>query len=60
MAHATTEQYRVPPVFAEAHACGFAGLPLAPNPDTLLDPATGRPVASEAYSHETSGRRSGC
>jgi hypothetical protein len=50
-AHA--ERYRAPDVFSEAHARGFAGFPLAPNPDTLLDSATGRPVAPEAYSHET-------
>jgi hypothetical protein len=53
MADAATEQYRIPTVFAEAHARGFAGLPLASNTDTLLDPATGRPVRPEAYSHET-------
>jgi hypothetical protein len=46
-------QYRIPAVFAEAHARGFAGLALAPNPDKLVDPATGQPVAPEAYSHET-------
>jgi len=51
MAHA--EQYRIPTVFSAAHAQGFAGFPLVPNPETLLDPASGRPVPPEAYSHET-------
>jgi hypothetical protein len=50
---ANTEQYRVPPVFVEAHARGFGGLPVTPNPDRLLDSASGQPVAPEAYSHET-------
>lgn len=49
----STEEYRIPDVFTTAHARGFRGLPLAPNPDKLLDPETGRPVAPEAYSHET-------
>ncbi len=50
---AQDDQYRVPAVFAEAHARGFAGLALAPNPDKLVDPVTGQPVAPEAYHHET-------
>jgi hypothetical protein len=45
--------YRIPAVFAAAHRAGFAGFPLVANPEILLDPATGRPVAPEAYSHET-------
>jgi hypothetical protein len=50
---ANTEQYRIPDVFVAAHARGFAGFPLLANPEVLLDSATGRPVAPEAYSHET-------
>jgi hypothetical protein len=50
---ANAERYRIPDVFREAHARGFAGFPLAPNPETLLDPASGRRVAPKAYSHET-------
>ncbi len=48
-----TESYRIPSVFQDAHARGFPGLRLVANPDKLLDPATGQPVAPEAYSHET-------
>ncbi|HEV8309344.1 MAG TPA: hypothetical protein VGW35_16925 [Methylomirabilota bacterium] len=50
---ANAELYRIPGVFTEAHRRGFPGLPLVPNPEELLDPATGRPVAPGAYSHET-------
>ena len=50
---ANSEPYRIPEVFVAAHARGFDGFPLVANPTTLLDPATGRPVAPEAYSHET-------
>jgi hypothetical protein len=46
-------RYRIPDVFTEAHARGFAGFGLAPNPDKLVDPVMGQPVAPEAYSHET-------
>ncbi len=49
---ADADRYRIPDVFEAAHAHGFAGLPLAANPDKLLD-GDGRPVAPEAYSHET-------
>jgi len=66
MAHTAAERYRIPQAFAEAHARGFAGLPLVPNADALLDPVTGRPVPPGAYSHETvreaieeAGRRHG-
>jgi hypothetical protein len=48
-----SEGYRIPEVFARAHARGFAGFPLSPNPEDLLDPVTGRPVRPEAYSHGT-------
>lgn len=47
-------RYQVPVVFEEAHARGFSGFTLAPNPEELLDP--GRPdrtLRSERYSHET-------
>ncbi|PYM63113.1 MAG: hypothetical protein DMD79_09370 [Candidatus Rokuibacteriota bacterium] len=47
------DDYRIPEVFVQAHARGFAGLPLAENPDTLTDPETGRPVAPADYSHST-------
>ena len=47
------DRYRIPEVFTEAHARGFGGLPLALNPETLADPATGRPMAPGAYSHAT-------
>jgi hypothetical protein len=46
-------RYRIPEIFIEAHARGFGGLPLAPNPDGLQDPQSGREVAPAAYSHET-------
>lgn len=48
-----TGPYRIPHVFVAAHARGFSGFPSLPNPETLFDPATGRPVSPEAYSHET-------
>ena len=47
------ESYRIPQVFTEAHERGFAGFPLAQNPEPLADPATGRRVSPGAYSHET-------
>ncbi|MGH7266666.1 MAG: hypothetical protein ACREMB_17725 [Candidatus Rokuibacteriota bacterium] len=50
---ATTEPYRIPDVFRSAHDRGFTGLGLASNPDELLDPGTGRPVAPESYSQAT-------
>jgi hypothetical protein len=45
--------YRIPEVFTQAHARGFAGLPRVDNPDGLIDPATERPVPPERYSHST-------
>jgi hypothetical protein len=50
---ASASTYRIPDVFTGAHAHGFPGFPLAANPETLLDPGTGRPVSPASYSHET-------
>ncbi len=50
---AADDGYRIPDIFTAAHARGFGSLSLVPNPETLYDPVTGRPVAAEAYSHET-------
>ncbi len=55
---AEQSRYQVPVVFEEAHARGFSGFTLAPNPEELLDP--GRPdrtLRPERYSHETVLRR---
>jgi hypothetical protein len=45
--------YRFPEVFDQARARGFEGFRLAPNPETLTDPATGRTIEPGAYSHAT-------
>lgn len=46
--------YQIPEVFEEAHARGFAGFPLVPNPEELLDPqAPDRALRPDRYSHET-------
>jgi len=46
--------YEIPKVFEEAHARGFSGFPLAPNPEELLDPRDpDRTLRPERYSHET-------
>lgn len=50
---AEADRYRIPEVFADAHARGFGGFPLVPNSETLQGTDSGHPVAPQAYSHET-------